>query len=94
MPDHLHLFIQPRGNKGEPLREWVKYWKRTFSKTHGFGVSNPFWQKNYWESNVRGANSYSNKWMYVRENPVRKKLVDHTDQWPFQGTIEQLTLED
>jgi hypothetical protein len=36
---------------------------------------------------LRGADSYTEKWHYVRENPVRAGLVRQWQDWPFQGEI-------
>ena len=33
------------------------------------------------------SQSYSQKWEYVSENPVRARLVEKFDDWPFQGEI-------
>ena len=38
------------------------------------------------------AESYSQKWEYVKENPVRAGLAEKSDDWPFQGEIESLML--
>jgi hypothetical protein len=34
---------------------------------------------------LRNDESYSQKWEYVRKNPVRAGLVQRTDDWPYQG---------
>jgi putative transposase len=36
---------------------------------------------------LRSAESYSQKWNYVRENPVRARLVGSADAWPYAGEI-------
>jgi hypothetical protein len=38
------------------------------------------------------SESYSQKWDYLKENPVRAGLVKKSDDWPFQGEIESLML--
>jgi hypothetical protein len=35
--------------------------------------------------------SYSAKWLYVQENPIRKGLAKQIADWPFKGTIHLLT---
>ena len=35
----------------------------------------------------RSDESYSQKWNYVRENPVRAGLVKSVEDWPYQGEI-------
>ena len=36
---------------------------------------------------LRSGESYSEKWSYVRENPIRAGLVSKTEDWPFMGEI-------
>jgi putative transposase len=39
---------------------------------------------------LRSSESYSGKWNYVRDNPVRAGLIASADDWPYFGTIEDL----
>ena len=32
---------------------------------------------------LRDAESYAQKWQYVRENPVRQGLVERAEDWPY-----------
>jgi putative transposase len=41
---------------------------------------------------LRSSDSYSQKWHYVKENPVRAGLIKRSDEWPWQGEIELLVL--
>jgi hypothetical protein len=41
---------------------------------------------------LRSSVSYSQKWSYVRDNPVRAGLVATANDWPWQGAIEDLRL--
>jgi hypothetical protein len=41
---------------------------------------------------LRSSESYSEKWDYVVENPVRAGLVGRADDWPYAGEIETLML--
>jgi hypothetical protein len=34
--------------------------------------------------------SYSQKWQYVRENPVRAALVARTEEWPYSGRVHEI----
>ncbi len=49
-----------------------------------------FWQRDVWDTQLRSANHYHEKWEYVRLNPVRKELTPDPDAWPFQGEINAL----
>lgn len=87
MPDHIHLFAGFAGSD-IPLDNWVRYWKSRFTMAD----SNPnhAWQPNHWDTRLRTGESYEEKWDYVRDNPVRHELVEHADDWPFQGEIHCL----
>jgi REP element-mobilizing transposase RayT len=50
----------------------------------------PLWQKDCWDTQLRRAESYSEKWEYVRQNPVRAGLVANPDDWPYQGVLNTL----
>ena len=75
MPDHLHLFTAIEDDRTK-LSDWMKSLKNALSKalrTNGFDA--PHWQKGFFDHVLRGSGSYSQKWEYVRENPVRAGLV-------------------
>ena len=50
------------------------------------------WQEEFFDHVLRSGESYSQKWNYVKENPVRAGLVKNADDWPWQGEIETLSL--
>lgn len=50
-------------------------------------VSPPYWQKGFFDHVLRSGESYREKWDYVRENPVRAKLVDRAESWRYLGEI-------
>ena len=73
------------------LSEWTKSLKNTLSKTlRQMNVPAPHWQKDFFDHVMRSEESYSEKWLYVAENPVRKNLVAHGEEWSFQGEIYPL----
>jgi hypothetical protein len=47
----------------------------------------PLWQPGFFDHVLRNDESYSQKWKYVRENPVRAELVVRSDEWPYQGEL-------
>ena len=70
------------------LSEWMKSLKNSLSKTlRGMNVPAPHWQKGFFDHVMRSEESYSEKWLYVAENPVRKKLAARPEDWPYQGEI-------
>lgn len=50
----------------------------------------PLFQSDCWDRQLRTGDSYAQKWEYVRNNPVRKGLVGHAEDWPFQGEMNVL----
>jgi REP element-mobilizing transposase RayT len=83
MPDHLHLFV--RGGHDFNLAQWVNGLKRAISVALGATKKSPLWQPGFFDHVLRNDESYSQKWEYVRANPVRAGLVPCADDWPYQG---------
>ena len=45
------------------------------------------WQRGFFDHIIRNSESYSSKWDYVSQNPVRAGLIQRADDWPFQDEI-------
>lgn len=91
MPDHVHLFAA-FGPNSPPLFLWMKSWKTTLSKTLRCRQISPrHWQKGFFDHVMRSEESYEQKWLYVRQNPVGAGLVKRWEDWPYQGEIHPLT---
>lgn len=88
MPDHVHFFCTD-GDRGTRLSEFIGKWKEWTVKrlAREAGLSGPIWQKGFFDHLLRSAESYSEKWDYVRNNPVRAGLIDRSEDWPFLGYI-------
>ena len=87
MPDHLHAFVATDDQK-ITLSAWMKSLKNVISKAlRSKGIVPPHWQKAFFDHLLRSEESYSAKWNYVRENPVRVGFVKTADEWPFMGQI-------
>jgi putative transposase len=90
MPDHVHLFVAIDAEKLS-LSRWMKSLKGMLSsKLRAGGEAPPFWQKGFFDHVLRSGESYSQKWNYVRENPVRAGLATDWEQWPYLGEIFDL----
>jgi putative transposase len=81
-PDHVHLFV--RCDHGFVLSKWVSGLKRAMSVAV---MKQRLWQPGFFDHILRSNESYTEKWNYVRENPVRAGLVDYVTNWPYQGEI-------
>jgi REP-associated tyrosine transposase len=86
MPDHVHLFVVLA--EEQRLSDWIKSLKNSLSKTlRTIGISPPHWQKGFFDHVLRSDESYSEKWAYVRDNPVRAGLVETWEDWPYRGEV-------
>jgi len=76
MPDHLHALLAfPR----EPgMSTTILNWKRY--ATRFLGAS---WQENYFDHRMRTEKEASEKWWYIRNNPVAKELCENINDWPW-----------
>ena len=105
MPDHIHFFCAPGAIPTPDFHQWMRYWKRLATQfiTGPGGRPSPaadaaridvrppkLWQDGCWDTQLRKGDSYTEKWSYVRNNPVRKGYVASPDDWPWQGEIHVL----
>jgi putative transposase len=90
MPDHFHLFVAIDDER-LGLSDWMKALKGTLSsRLRVKGEAPPYWQKGFFDHVLRSSDSYSKKWNYVRENPVRAGFVTNWEKWPYLGEIFDL----
>jgi putative transposase len=91
MPDHVHFFCSP-GQHARSLSAFMQQWKSWTSKRiiRECGLPGPIWQHGFFDHLLRSDESYEQKWLYVRNNPVRTGLVAEAGQWPWQGVVGQL----
>ena len=90
MPDHIHLFagFDPESIS---ISAWVKSLKNAISKVlTNATFDGPHWQKGFFDHVIRSQESYEQKWLYVRENPVRARLVEAAEDWPYAGELTDL----
>jgi putative transposase len=88
MPDHVHLFARGAID-AKPLASWVGSWKSVSSRRLKvtIGANPPIWQADYFDRFLRSRESYRDKWDYVALNPVRKKLCERPEDWPWKGRL-------
>ena len=85
MPDHIHFFAAPYSD-AVTLGAWIKATK-AFIRASAKEITIR-WQAGFFDHVLRSDESYSEKWEYVRQNPVRAGLVPTPDDWPFLGQID------
>jgi REP element-mobilizing transposase RayT len=91
MPDHLHFFAAQSSEHSKDLSGFVGGWKyHTQARIRKEVLSSFAWQKEFFDHLLRSDESYTEKWEYVRNNPVRAGLVSEHEDWPYQGEIHCL----
>jgi len=93
MPDQVHFFCSAELDAIN-LPAFMQAWKQWTSKrmARELRFSTKVWQQEFFDHVLRSSESYSQKWDYVKENPVRAGLVRHSAEWPWQGEVESLML--
>ncbi|MCU1309548.1 MAG: hypothetical protein JWO20_673 [Candidatus Angelobacter sp.] len=87
MPEHVHILVS------EPERETLataiqslklsgaKLAKRP-TETDG---SSRFWQKRYYDFNVKDHEQFVEKLRYIHRNPVKRGLVEKPEEWEWSS---------
>jgi putative transposase len=93
MPDHVHLFAAfPIA--GIALPRWIQSLRTVMGKRLlRLEIPKPHWQEGFFDHLLRSHESYAQKWGYVRLNPVRAKLCQTPEAWPYQGEIVPIPFE-
>ncbi|PYJ20572.1 MAG: hypothetical protein DME92_09245 [Verrucomicrobia bacterium] len=76
MPDHIHLFCAPADLNPASLKPWVRFWKSHVARNWHDPTQLPIWQRDFWDTQLRRGENYSEKWQYVLENPVRAGFIE------------------
>ena len=81
MPDHLHLQLSPRdGNLIDLINGWKSYTANLLRKS---GLEGSCWQRSFYDHVLRNDEDVKTVAEYIIQNPVRSKLVDRWDQYPY-----------
>jgi putative transposase len=93
MPDHAHLFVA-LVPEVIGLQQWVQSLRSIIGKQLlVLGFNKPHWQEGFFDHLLRSRESYSQKWDYVRMNPVRAGLSPTSEKWAYQGEIASLPFD-
>ena len=89
MPEHVHLLL------GEPLVSSLSVVlqvlkQRTSRKLKKKGDAR-FWQRRYYDFNVRSESKTVEKLRYMHRNPVSRGLVEKPEDWPWSSFVHYAT---
>ena len=86
MPEHVHLMVTPlRDESGRPcpLASILKLMKGTSARNINklLGHGGPVWQEESFDHLLRSSESFEEKVEYIRQNPVRRGLVQRPEDY-------------
>ena len=85
MPDHLHLLIRPAGNIS--LERAVQLIKGGFSYRLGKTKRGLVWQESFTNHRILDAQDYEHHAEYIRMNPIRARLADRPESYPYSSAF-------
>ena len=80
MPDYLHIIVAAIKDREAKLGNFSAALKRWIREQLGASWQ---WQPGCFDRLLRTTESLHDKWLYVRENPVRAGLVQKWEDWPY-----------
>jgi putative transposase len=96
MPEHVHLLLSEP--EKDTLADAIHFLKLSFTKrlrsqvsaqqrgaNLGHAVEGSFWQKRYYDRNVRNHEEFINDLKYIHRNPVKRGLVEKPEDWPWSS---------
>jgi putative transposase len=88
MPEHVHLLT------GEPQRgslaDALKSLKQGVSRRL-IGEAEHFWQKRYYDFNIRNQRQFAEKLRYIHRNPVKRGLCERPEDWEWSSFCHYAT---
>jgi len=93
MSDHFHLLLTVGSEI--TIEKAIQFIKGGFAFRAGkeLGVKAPFWQKGFSEVRILDSPAYAQVREYIRNNPVKRRLVPAADQYLFSSAHLGFELE-
>jgi putative transposase len=82
MPEHIHLLVSEP--QGQTLAAALKSLKQGVSRRL-IGDAEHFWQKRYYDFNVRNYPQFVEKLRYIHRNPVKRGLCARPEDWEWSS---------
>jgi putative transposase len=86
MPDHLHLLAVGRSRESRLIR-FIKTTKQLSALAHRKRTGMPLWQRSAWDHVLRRDEDTLAVARYIINNPVRARLVERPEDYPFSGSL-------
>ncbi|MDZ7345719.1 MAG: transposase [candidate division KSB1 bacterium] len=86
MPNHVHVLIEVMDvSLSKILQSWKSYTAHEANKL--LGRSGAFWGPDYFDRYIRDEKHFQATVKYILQNPVKARLVDRPEQWPWAGYV-------
>jgi REP element-mobilizing transposase RayT len=89
MPDHLQAPIG-LGESGKSLGAIVGAFKSLSTRIYWQWYEGKLWQRQFFDHIVRNEDDFFETVKYIKLNPVRKKLVERWEEWPYTKRVDYL----
>ena len=89
MPDHIHLLITPAPNIS--IEKTLQFIKGGFS----FRLQSKLdvWQSGFTKHRIEDVKDYTNHVTYIHENPVRARLCERVEDFPYSSASGLLSVD-
>jgi putative transposase len=81
MPEHVHLLLSEP--EQDTLAEALQSLKQGVSRR--LGGAEHFWQKRYYDFNIRNQRQFVEKLRYIHRNPVKRGLCERPEEWEWSS---------
>ena len=82
MPEHVHLLLSEP--QKDTLADALKSLKQGVSRRL-IGDAEHFWQKRYYDFNIRNYAQFVEKLRYIHRNPVKAGLCERPEDWEWSS---------
>ena len=88
MPEHVHLLISEP--QRQMLADAIKSLKQGVARRL-LSDGEHFWQKRYYDFNVRNHRQFMEKLVYMHRNPVKRRLCERPEDWEWSSYRQYAT---
>jgi putative transposase len=93
MPDHLHVLITPSDETTiEKVMQMIKG-----GSAHQMGIERPqqfpIWHRGFHDRWIRDAEQFWNAKSYIEQNPVKARLAEKPENYPWSSAAETIALD-
>lgn len=87
MPNHFHAIIGC-GDSNKSLGEICGAFKSLTNRAFWKYGTGKLWQRQFFDHIIRNETDFFETINYVKQNPVRKNLVEKWEDWEFTGRVD------